>query len=274
MPEIEEFTELGEWFDKPVRMYSSGMLARLGFGVAVNVDADILLIDEILAVGDLIFQFKCHQRIAKLRDGGKIILFVSHNLNAVRNLCNRVMLLQHGAVSSQGDTEEVVSVYRENATDKTNVLIEPLELESDSCRILDIEFFRLDGTSCGIFEVGDGIILRVHYLAHILIREPAIVVGFSNMMDINTVVTGFNTWEDRIRGHELSGHGSFDLRIDALNLMPATYFVNVVIHTAERYPMIARSRCKYKFRLVSENKTFGIARLDHSWDIKSNNDEV
>ncbi len=270
MDDIEAFTELDEWFTRPVRMYSSGMLARLGFGTAVHMDADILLIDEVLAVGDLAFQFKCHQTMARLRDEGKTILFVSHNLNAVRNLCNRVVLLHQGAVSLQGDAESVISSYGENASEGTKCLVEPLDLATDSCRIVNIQFIKQDGTAGNSFEVGEGMILRVHYCANQVIQEPAVVVAFHNMMDVNTVAVGFNTWEDGIRNHEFSGNGSFDLRISALNLMPSTYFVNVVFHTAERYPMIARSRGKYMFQLHSKNKTLGIARLEHSWDLALN----
>jgi len=273
MDDIEAFTELGEWFSRPVRMYSSGMLARLGFGTAVHMDADILLIDEVLAVGDLTFQFKCHQTMARLRDEGKTILFVSHNLNAVRNLCNRVILLHQGSISSHGDAESVISSYRDDASECAKYLVESLDLATDICRIVNIQFIKQDGTAGNSFEVGEGMILRVHYCANQVIHEPAVVITFHNMMDVNTVAVGFNTWEDGIRKHDFSGNGSFDLRISALNLMPSTYFVNAVFHTAERYPMIARSRGKYMFQLHSKNKTLGIARLEHRWDL-TRNEEV
>ena len=269
--EIEEFTELEGWFDQPVRKYSSGMLARLGFGVGLNVRSDVLLIDEILAVGDMAFQFKCHQHIARLRDEGKTILFVSHNLNMIRNLCNRVILLHQGIVKSQGDKEAIVSAYRENTTESVVEMLSPVELKSDICGIVDVTFLKLDGTHCDNFSVGEGMIIKVRYKSEVLLKKPAVVIALYSMIDVNTVAAGFNTWEDRLEGHELYGEGSFELHIRELNLMPATYFVNVVIHQAERYPMIARSRGKYTFRLSSEIQTVGVARLKHSWQFNVRN---
>jgi len=111
MPAIEMFTELDEWFDKPVRKYSSGMLARLGFGVAMNVDAEILLVDEVLAVGDVGFQNRCLQKMKEQRDQGKTILFVSHSLDMVQYLCKRVVLLDRGGMIAMGEPEQIITTY-------------------------------------------------------------------------------------------------------------------------------------------------------------------
>ncbi len=111
MPEIEEFTELEEWFNQPVRKYSSGMLARLGFGVAMNVEADILLVDEVLAVGDVGFQNRCLGRMKEYREAGKTILFVSHALEMVQYLCQQVMLLDKGEAIVEGKPEGVITQY-------------------------------------------------------------------------------------------------------------------------------------------------------------------
>jgi lipopolysaccharide transport system ATP-binding protein len=113
MEEIEEFCELEEWFDRPVRKYSSGMLARLGFGVAVNVDADVLLVDEVLGVGDLDFRNKCMRRMESLRSAGRTTLFVSHNLYHVRRTCDRVMVLEKGEAVFLGHPEKAIERYEE-----------------------------------------------------------------------------------------------------------------------------------------------------------------
>jgi len=109
MPEIEEFTELGDWFDRPVRMYSSGMLVRLGFSVAINVDADILLVDEVLAVGDITFQRKCFDKIEQMQNSGNTIVFVSHAIRQVERLCDKVLVLDEGRQIAFGDTVDTVS---------------------------------------------------------------------------------------------------------------------------------------------------------------------
>lgn len=111
LEEIIAFSELEEFIDNPVRTYSSGMYMRLAFSVAINVDADILLIDEILAVGDQHFQDKCFKKLEELRDSSKTIVIVTHSLESVRKLCNRAIWIKDGVVALDGDTNKVVDKY-------------------------------------------------------------------------------------------------------------------------------------------------------------------
>ncbi len=110
---IIEFSELGEHIDNPVRTYSSGMYMRLAFSVAINVDAEILLVDEILAVGDQHFQEKCIAKMKELRDEGKTMVFVTHSMGVVKDLCNRAVWLCDGKIKMDGNTDEVVDAYIE-----------------------------------------------------------------------------------------------------------------------------------------------------------------
>jgi ABC-type polysaccharide/polyol phosphate transport system ATPase subunit len=110
---IIEFSEIGEFIDAPVKQYSSGMYMRLAFAVATEVDPDILLIDEILGVGDAAFQEKCFERLQQFRGRGKTILFVSHNMASVRRFCDRVLLLVKGELVADGPTELVISQYEQ-----------------------------------------------------------------------------------------------------------------------------------------------------------------
>jgi ABC-type polysaccharide/polyol phosphate transport system ATPase subunit len=112
-PQIFEFAELGEFIDAPVKQYSSGMYMRLAFSVAIAVDPDILLIDEILGVGDARFRQKCMDRIHQFRAAGKTLVFVSHDLNTVRQLCDRVLLIHQGELVEDGPPAEVISRYEE-----------------------------------------------------------------------------------------------------------------------------------------------------------------
>ena len=111
LDQIIEFSELQDFIDNPVRTYSSGMYMRLAFSVAINVDADILLIDEILSVGDQHFQEKCFNKMRELREQGKTMVFVTHSMDSVRNLCDRAVWLYDGKVRMDGNTEEVVNEY-------------------------------------------------------------------------------------------------------------------------------------------------------------------
>ncbi|HLZ48721.1 MAG TPA: ABC transporter ATP-binding protein, partial [Candidatus Limnocylindria bacterium] len=111
MPAIEEFADIGRFFDAPVKTYSSGMYMRLGFAVAIHLDPDVLLVDEVLAVGDEYFQHKCFARIAELRKAKKTIVLVTHDLGAVARLCDRAIWLDQGVVSAAGAVRDVVNAY-------------------------------------------------------------------------------------------------------------------------------------------------------------------
>ena len=112
MDEIVDFSELSEFIDQPIRTYSTGMVARLAFAVATTVDAKILLLDEVLSVGDERFQRKCADRMAEFRGRGVTILFVSHSLDSVSGLCDEVVWLENGRVQSSGPAAEVIQEYR------------------------------------------------------------------------------------------------------------------------------------------------------------------
>jgi len=118
---IIEFAELGEFIDTPIKQYSSGMQTRLAFAVATEVDPDILVVDEILAVGDASFQQKCFARINKFRSKGKTILFVSHNMDQVTEYCDRVILLGRGMILADGDPDEVVGFYKSLSTPEPEI---------------------------------------------------------------------------------------------------------------------------------------------------------
>jgi len=113
---IIEFAEIGDFIDAPVKQYSSGMYMRLAFAVATEVDPDILVVDEILAVGDSQFQSKCFERIHNFRDTGKTILFVTHNMQQVMRQCDRAVYMEKGAIVADGDPEEVVEAYKSTWT--------------------------------------------------------------------------------------------------------------------------------------------------------------
>jgi ABC-type polysaccharide/polyol phosphate transport system ATPase subunit len=108
---IEEFADIGEFFDQPVKTYSSGMFVRLAFAAAINVDPDILIVDEVLAVGDIRFQQKCFRKIREFIEKDITIIFVSHDMGAIANLCNRVMWLKDNRIYRWGNPEEVISEY-------------------------------------------------------------------------------------------------------------------------------------------------------------------
>ena len=110
---IIDFSELGKYIDDPIRTYSSGMYMRLAFSVAINVDADILLVDEILAVGDIAFQKKCFAKLEEIKAGGTTVVIVSHDMNAIESICDRCIWLRDGAIEREGPAPEVIRAYTE-----------------------------------------------------------------------------------------------------------------------------------------------------------------
>ena len=119
---IIEFAEIGEFIDSPVKQYSSGMHTRLAFAVATEVDPDILILDEILAVGDAAFQEKCFARIRKFRESGKTILMVSHSMQQIVNQCDRAVLLDHGTIIADGQPEDVAEYYHSTWASETGAV--------------------------------------------------------------------------------------------------------------------------------------------------------
>jgi len=145
MNAIEKFADIGEFFDMPVKTYSTGMYLRVAFSLAVNVDADIVVIDEALAVGDGLFEKKCIDRIWELKKNGVTILFCSHSLYTISNFCDRVMWLKEGHIEKIGETKSVISMYEDYLREKENLqhnrdrMVKKIEIESKIAEIKNIE---------------------------------------------------------------------------------------------------------------------------------------
>ncbi len=163
--EIVEFSEVGKFIDTPVKRYSSGMFVRLAFAVASTLESDILLVDEVLAVGDSRFQKKCIDKMKDIASSGRTILFVSHQMNTIRQLCDRVIVLNEGKVIYNGDVEGGIRVYNSEAyTQKSNYvefadLPRPVGYNLDKAEILSLQI--LENEPC-IFEADESIKFRLH----------------------------------------------------------------------------------------------------------------
>lgn len=270
VPQIIEFCELSTWFDKPVRMYSSGMLARLGFGVAMNADVEIILIDEVLAVGDLEFQTKCHRRIGEMREKNVTTIFVSHSLNIIRNLCDRAIELRNGEVAAAGDKNEVVDCYIERINENlARNEHSSANITTDDARIASVEILNLNGQERDLFSVGEGMIVRVVLTAKRRIEAPCIYVGLRHAQEALVVSSGFQNAEDGVNTTFEKGTNEFSLRIENLHLRGGKYFVSVCVHKSDRYTVIAWRRQMDSFRIESSIRTEGTAYLPHEWQFSN-----
>lgn len=229
--EIVEFAELEKFIDSPVKSYSSGMYMRLGFSVAIHIDPDILLIDEILAVGDAAFQKKCYQRIHDLQRLGRSIVLVSHNLNAIASLCNRAILLQAGHIVCSGEPEEVIAEYRgteERADLKSR---DSDEYGSREIEIRNVAFLDEKGNEAAFFRSGSPLTIRIEYFAKCVVRHPVFGVSIGDRDGF--VVYGTNSQIEGCHIAYLEGTGFVDFTITIIAALYGRYSITVAIHSED-----------------------------------------
>ncbi len=244
--EIIDFSGLAEFIDSPVKVYSSGMYVRLGFSVAVHVDPSILIIDEVIAVGDEDFQRRCFDHLYKLKRQGVTIVVVSHSLGLMQTLCDEVAWLDHGRLLESGPAPDVVRSYLEQVN-----TVEAERLESDELRriaeggvaqldldagqkpitIRAVEFVDDDGRHVPAAHTGKPLTVRVHYDAHRPVERPNFSFAVEDMAGVHIANPGVRTG-DRLPDLVLSGQGHIDYRIPSLALGPGEYDLSVAIHDA------------------------------------------
>jgi ABC-type polysaccharide/polyol phosphate transport system ATPase subunit len=223
--EIVEFAGLEEFIDIPVKNYSSGMYVRLGFSVAINVDPDILLVDEVLAVGDEEFQRKCSEKFAELKQRGKTIVVVSHALGAMRSLCDSLALLEHGNLVKVGSAADVVDQYLGDVHRDRQAGEQGVRWGSGEGRITKIELVDAHERPVTTVHTGEAVVFRFHYQMSRPIEQPVFGMAIHTVNGVQ--VTGPNTKEAEVVPGCLSGQGYVDLKVDRLLLVRGIYDVSV-----------------------------------------------
>ena len=224
---IIEFSGLSQFVDTPIKRYSSGMRLRLGFAVAAHLDPDVLIVDEVLAVGDAAFQKKCIAAMADLRTGGRTVLFVSHNMAAVENLCSRGIWIDQGQMRMDGSSKDVIKAYLSSFAGES-ADAQALETEgrigTGEMRFKEIECLSPDGIRSPVIQSGDSITLRLHYHAETEILHPNFSLRFYT--DMGTLITETS---NRLHGFIVPsispGNGYIDIDITNINLLPARYML-------------------------------------------------
>jgi ABC-type polysaccharide/polyol phosphate transport system ATPase subunit len=228
---IVEFADLGSFIDTPLKRYSSGMYARLGFAVAAHVEPDVLLVDEVLSVGDVAFQERSIRKMLSFRDDGRAILFVSHNLSAVEMMCQRVIWLDHGAIRQAGPTVEVVRAYLD-AVDEALVEsagvgngVEPLTAQ-EPLTVQEVGVYDADGRLATEFDYGDSLCVKLRTLARQDVQavQCSVTVRGDYGPLFSATSESYACW--RPGAHEL------ECRFEGLPLLPGLYRVEVQVrHT-------------------------------------------
>ncbi|HVV66364.1 MAG TPA: ABC transporter ATP-binding protein [Rhizomicrobium sp.] len=229
---IVEFAGVEQFIDTQVKHYSSGMRLRLGFAVAAHLDPDVLIVDEVLAVGDAGFQKKCLAAIEGLHGGGRTVLFVSHNMAAVENLCSRAIWIDGGKIRQDGPAKDVIGEYMASFSAGEGAGADLSNLESRTgtgdARFTRIEYLAPDGTPSPIARSGDPLVIRLHYYANTAIHNPSF--GFRLYTAMGTLVTESGHLLHGIPIVRLDpGHGHIDIDIESLNLLPDRYHLSLWI---------------------------------------------
>lgn len=222
---IVEFAGVQRFIDMPVKRYSSGMFVRLGFSIAAHLEPDVLLLDEVLAVGDRAFREKCHQRIGELHSNGTTIVFISHDLASVQKLCQRVLLLERGSITAEGNPQEVIHRYTETAN-----LSHGSAADSKTIQITDIAFFDESGKRSAGFRTGWPIRARVEYFATEEIRDAAISVVFR--WAEGWAAAQWTTLRDGSGFTTRPGKGSIEFWCEELALVSGVYKVDALVEEA------------------------------------------
>ncbi len=232
---IVGFSEIGNFIDTPVKRYSSGMYVRLAFAVAAHLDPDILLLDEVLAVGDFTFQRKCMDFTRQLGRKGATILVVSHNMFSIKTMCSRVIYLKHGEIIFDGPTDEGLKLYEGGS----RLVAAPWYQAEDETPAIEITDFRLTsstGEDRTIFAPGEPMTVRLHYKTSRPVQLPDFMIGFKRSDEVHCCT--YSTAADGFFIPEIDGEGQIDLKIPPLKLSADLYTATVCVREGAHGRMI------------------------------------
>jgi ABC-type polysaccharide/polyol phosphate transport system ATPase subunit len=306
--EIVDFAELREFIDAPVKTYSSGMYMRLGFAVAIHVDPDVLLVDEVLAVGDEGFTHKCLDKFAEFRRRNKTILLVTHSLNLVERFCDEAIWLDGGRAMTHGDPKRVVDAYLtkveeseatllaattaraveeasrqgrdgqeeadgqardDHPADPTSDMFKATEGRWGSREVEIVDVAFLDRDGQASFVFHSGDSLSIRLKVHAAHPIDDVVFGVGLFNVDGVCCYGTNTFLEEMNPARLAGDAEVTFAIDSLDLVEGTYKVDVAVHKTDGYPYDYH-RLLYTFRVKSRAHDVGIYRPRHSWRFSEN----
>jgi ABC-2 type transport system ATP-binding protein len=265
---IVDFAGIGAFIDQPVKNYSSGMYVRLGFSVAINVDPDILLVDEVLAVGDDAFQDKCMEKFAEFRRAGKTVVIVSHAMGSMRSLCTEAVWLNKGEVAEIGPANDIVDSYVDAGHAERH---EATEISSEArwgsgeARLTRVEVLDSDGEASSRFRPGDKVVFRIGFETSQTIEKPVFGLALETLSGV--YVWAFHSRDGGFVPDQISGRGSIDLTVPSLPLQEGTYDLNASIvdyTTTHTYDFV---RACYRFDVLSHSphESGGLVVMGGSW---------
>jgi lipopolysaccharide transport system ATP-binding protein len=273
MPQIEAFCELGEYFDQPVRKYSSGMLARLGFSVAINVEADILLVDEVLSVGDFAFQNKCQAHFRRKR-GQQTLLYVTHDMVSLPYICDKTIYLENGSIKAAGPSQEVIALYEREVllqAHQVDLLPEGVLRRDTSGRVetITVRITDEEGQPVEEVESGQSFCLNVEGFCPDPVMSP--LFGFAILDSRGNICLWNFSAEDGYTFDRLQGRFRVTARVPPLPLREGRYTLNFTIRDGTGFINLERL---YTPSLVvtGKGRTHGILAAKIDWCLKQGED--
>lgn len=275
--EIVDFSGVGDFIDTPVKRYSSGMFSRLGFSVASHMDSEILLVDEVLSVGDIAFQAKCAEKMRGLLKSGSTIIIVSHSLALIKSLCQRVILLQEGEVVKDGPVDEVIPLYQNivfqnrEAELKSKLEKEFGKVSVDKSRDVEIEHVRIcneRGEEKEDFSIDEEITVKVDYFAKSKVKNPVFVVDIGRADGITCVSS--TTKDSGVKVDFVEGRGTVTVKLGNPRLVQGIYIVDSSIWDHDFiHPYAVNHKDVFRIDMQDHGSlNDGIFRLPVEWEIK------
>jgi lipopolysaccharide transport system ATP-binding protein len=276
LPAILEFSELGSFVDRPVKTYSSGMYMRLAFSVAVNVNPDILVIDEALAVGDGHFQKKCIDKIREFQEAGKTILFCSHSLYYVTSICRRALWLDQGRAVRFGPAVDVVHEYETFLRERDRELpaTEPAAPETSTpVRIREITIVDANGTQRDRFARGEDVHVRLRIEADDPKQQVHVIVGVHRESD-DMQCFAVGTHADGMP--PLAGRNEYELTVRLLDLPLLRGEYAIIAYAGDEHAITVFDRrdMRSAFTMTGDRFEVGLIAVDHRWELQSSAVEV
>lgn len=273
---IVEFSGIEQFIDTPVKRYSSGMYVRLAFAVAAHIEPAVLLVDEVLAVGDFNFRAKCYRHIAKLRQNGTSIILVSHDVQAIRDVCERAILVWRGKLIDDGNPEDIIPRYLKRMRSSTdadngekNQVFEtgisvglPASRGSAGATIEHVSVIDLAGQAIEVIESGGGVAIELTFSLKRELEKPIIRIDFYKSGDL---ATGFSTGNLNYRPEFTIGLNYLRLDIPHLTLPSGSYSISVAIVDTLAYNIIDLHHQRYHFEITMATGGRGDISIPHSW---------
>jgi lipopolysaccharide transport system ATP-binding protein len=281
LPSIIEFSGLHDRLNHPLRTYSTGMVMRLGFSVAIHLPFEVLIVDEILSVGDYLFQRKCITAIRSLLEQGKTVLITSHSISDIASFCDRLLLLDKGRMALMGKSEKVIEAYLEDCEGQCREVLTPKVVDPvfsaparsvGSATIVDVRFFDNTKTETTQIKTGQSLLVTIRAVFPEPVENPCVRIQFINADGL--LLLGTNTYRHEMKIGTVSGMYEFSVEFSDLPVLGGEYYVNVGLWPDEWKSYTSKAPFdlhEYRYKICVTSKRSGgtgLARSNSTWTLQ------